>query len=327
MIFRIFIAVCLSACLGAQERPCLSPSGDYILAKDLARAIPEFATVPASKILASAPMAGGKRIFRPGEIRGLAAQSGTKIEPNKVEPNKIELNKIELNNDVCFAWPQAVLNRNDVLDALRKSLNRSDANVEIIDLTTDRAPQGQLSFPLAGLGTPASLEQPVPVLWRGEVMYTDTRRFSVWARVRITAPVTVVFAVEKLEAGHPIGAGQVRAEIQQRFPALKNKVIAIDQIAGMVPTRTISPGAELRPDNLSRPNEVNRGDLVAIEARTGRVKLAFSGRAESAGHMGDLITVRNPDTQKIFQARVCAHDRAIVEPDSVQGNGYANESR
>lgn len=311
MIARVFIVVSLSACLGAQERTCLTPSGDYILAKDLARAIPEFAAVPAGKLLASAPMAGGKRIFRAEEIRGLAA-------PNKIEPD----------NDVCFAWPMTVLNRNDVLDALVKSLHRSDAKIEIIDLTTDRAPPGQLSFPLVGLGTPASLEQPVPVIWRGEVVYGDSRHFAVWARVRITEPVTVVLAAEQLEAGHPIGAGQVRSEIRQRFPALKNKIVtSIDQIAGMVPTRTISPGGELRLDNLFRPNDVNRGDLVAIEARSGRVKLAFSARAETAGHTGDLIAVRNPDTKKLFQARVCAHDKAIVEPDSVKGNGYGNEPR
>jgi flagella basal body P-ring formation protein FlgA len=223
------------------------------------------------------------------------------------------------------------LSRNDVLDALRKSIHNSDARIEITDFATDRAPRGQLDFPLAGLGTPASPEQPVPVLWRGEVVYGDTRRFAVWARVRITAPVTVVVAAEKLPAGHAIGASQLRTEIRQRFPAIKSEVTAINQVVGMLPLRSLLPGAELHLESLSWPNDVNRGDLVAIEARNGGVKLAFSGRAESAGRTGDLITVRNPETQKIFQARVCAHDKAIVEalvePNSPKGDPYGNESR
>lgn len=312
-MIRFLIAVCLSTGLSAEERPCLSPTSDYILAKDLARTIPQFAVVPAGKVLAPAPAVGGKRIFRLEEIRSFAAQSGTRVELN-ADPE----------NDVCFAWPLEPLNKNEVLDALRKSLNSPDgnsaANVEITDLTADRVPRGQLNFPLSGLGTPASLDQPVPVPWRGEVAYTDTKRLPVWVRVRVVAPVTVIVAADRLERGHPVSATQLRTGIVQRFPSLKNKLTSIDQLVGLIPDRTFSPGAELRVENFSKPNEVNRGDLVAIEVHSGSVKLAFSGRAETAGHTGDLIAVRNPDTQKIFQARVCAKDRAFVESGTVQGN-------
>lgn len=312
MMIRVLMAVCLTTCLSAEETPCLSPASDYIVASDLARAVPEFAAAPSGKTLAPAPIVGGKRIFRTEEIRSLAAQTGIKLQPGA---------------DVCFAWPLSPLNRNDVLEALRKSLNNSAATIEITDLTTNLVPHGQLEFPLGALSSPASLDEPIPVLWRGDVLYTDTRRFPVWARVRVMAPVNVILAAEKLEAGHPIIAGQLRSETRQRFPTLKSQVTSIEQAIGMIPLRSLSPGTELRLDNLSRPNDVNRGDVVAIEARNGSVKLAFSGRAESAGRTGDLIAVRNPNTQRIFQARICAHDKAIVESDFVNGNGYGNESR
>ncbi len=305
-VTTLCLALCLPPSLAAQESPCLSPSGDYILARDLARAIPQFGTVPPEKILSTAPAIGGRRVFRSEEIRRLASQSGAKFDSN---------------DDVCFAWRLAPLNRSEVLAALRKSLNGPGgdpaASIEITDVTADRVPHGKLEFPLAGLGMPASLEQPIPVLWRGEVRYADTRRFAVWTQVRITAPVTVLVAAEKLDAGHPIRANQLRTETKQRFPVLKDKITSIEQVIGLTPLRTVSMGNEVRLENLSRPNDVNRGDLVTIEALSGSVRLTFSARAETAGHTGDVIDVRNPDTRKLFQARVCDKDKAIVEPYSV----------
>jgi flagella basal body P-ring formation protein FlgA len=233
--------------------------------------------------------------------------------------------KVQSIVDVCFAWPLARLNQSVVLAALRKSFNNPDANIEIAEMTTDRVPQGDLNFPLTGLAVPASLDQPVPVIWRGELAYAGNRRLAIWARVRIDAPVTVVVAVDKLEAGHPITSNQLRTEVRRRFPTLKNTITSIEQIAGMIPLRSLPPGAEVRWGNISRPNYVNRGDIVAIEVRSGTVRLAFTGRAESAGRTGDVIVVRNQETNKTFQARVSAKDKAIVEPGSAKEDGY--ESR
>jgi flagella basal body P-ring formation protein FlgA len=241
-------------------------------------------------------------VFRADEIRWLAAQSGFTVAPD---------------GDVCFAWALAPLNRTDVLRALRKSMNARGgdpaADIEITEIAIDRVPSGQLDFPLDGLGKPATLEEPVPVLWRGQVLYGQNRHFAVWARVRIVAPVRVLVAAEKLEAGRLISAAQLRSETRLRFPELKSKSATVDQVIGTFPVRTLSEGAEIHLENLSRPNDVNRGDLIVIEAQRGSVRLVFSGRAESAGHTGDLIAVRNPDTQRIFQARICARDKAIVE--------------
>jgi flagella basal body P-ring formation protein FlgA len=303
MMKRVMLAVCLPACWGAQERPCLSPSGDYILARDMARAIPRFGKVPPEKILSPAPVVGGKRVFRSDEISHLASQAGAPIETG---------------DDVCFAWPLERLNRSDVLAAMRKSLNGPGgdpaATIEITDMTADSVPPGELEFSLGGLGRPASPDQPAPVVWHGEIRYASTRRLAVWARVRVSAPISVIVAAEKLDAAVPIRALQLRAEIKPRFPVLNSKPATIDQITGMTPLRAVPEGSEVRLENLSRPNDVNRGDLITIEALSGSVKLTFSGRAETGGRTGDVISVRNPDTKKIFQARVCAKDKAIVEP-------------
>jgi flagella basal body P-ring formation protein FlgA len=79
-------------------------------------------------------------------------------------------------------------------------------------------------------------------------------------------------------------------------------------------------------DNLARPNDVNRGDLVDVEVRFGAAHLALTGRAESGGHVGDTVTVRNPDSSKLFQALVASAGKVIVAPPGTQitaGEGFS----
>jgi flagella basal body P-ring formation protein FlgA len=53
--------------------------------------------------------------------------------------------------------------------------------------------------------------------------------------------------------------------------------------------------------------------MVHVEVRIGAAHLALTGRAESAGHVGDTIAVRNPDSSKVFHAMVEAAGKVIVE--------------
>ena len=106
----------------------------------------------------------------------------------------------------------------------------------------------------------------------------------------------------------------MRSEIVEGFPGNDASVLTADQIAGMLPLRSVSPGSEIRQENLARPNDVNRGDLVRVDVRIGAAHLALTGRAESAGRVGDMVAVRNPDTSKLFQALVEGTGRVLVAP-------------
>jgi flagella basal body P-ring formation protein FlgA len=69
----------------------------------------------------------------------------------------------------------------------------------------------------------------------------------------------------------------------------------------------------MRPADVTRPNDVNRGDLVRVEVHMGAARLALTGRAESAGRLGDLVPVRNLDSSRVFEARVEGKDSVIVQ--------------
>jgi flagella basal body P-ring formation protein FlgA len=93
----------------------------------------------------------------------------------------------------------------------------------------------------------------------------------------------------------------------------------IEQLAGMTPIHSISGGSELRPELLAPPNDINRGDEVHVEVRSGAARVALTARALSGGRSGDTISVRNPESNKTFQARVTGKGMALVEAGIPKG--------
>ena len=183
----------------------------------------------------------------------------------------------------CFERAMEPLDRSRVLEAMRAALAIPDAHIELSEMSLYAVPRGRIEFDLGRLGTPASPEQHAPVLWRGDIVYGENRRFAIWARVRILARRTQVVAAEDLKPGRPIEPSELRAVSQESFPAPLKPPPEIGQFTGMLPVRTIPAGAVLSPELVSRPNDINRGDLIEIEVRAGAARLALTARAESAG--------------------------------------------
>jgi flagella basal body P-ring formation protein FlgA len=285
-------------CVLAQT-PCLSVTGDQILGSDLARAVPAFAHISPNSPLAQAPTPGNTRVFHLSELQSIGARFSIPISSPQ---------------EVCFRFETQPLNADRVAEAMRNALQIPDARIEVLETSPATAPAGTIEFTRENLGVPAASDSKTPVPWRGDVVYAGSRRFPIWSKVRISAPIGRLTAMEALRPGVTIKPDQVRMEIVEGFPQPASRMVSTDQLAGMTVLRPIPAGAEIRQENLTRPNDVNRGDTVLVEVRFGAAHLALTGRAESAGHRGDVVEVRNPDTSKVFQARVEGPDRVIVGP-------------
>jgi len=288
----------------AQVPVCRTVEGDRIQANDLSAVLPEFRTVPAETLLAQSPLPGSTRTFHSPEILALAHRFGIVLQSAP---------------DTCFEWAMQPLDRSLVVATMRESLQIAEARIEIADMIASKAPQGRIEFPLSRLGAPASQEQPAPVLWRGDVIYGDNHRFAIWARVEIAAPCRKLMAVESLKAGRPIEARQVRATTASCFPVPGKDLSSVVEVTGMVPLRAVPAGAELRAEFLAPPNDVNRGDTVRLEVRSGGARLALTVRAVSGGRSGDMISVRNPESNRVFQARITGKGTALVEAGVPKG--------
>jgi flagella basal body P-ring formation protein FlgA len=241
-----------------------------------------------------------QRIFHPPELRRIAQE-------NHLDG--------DISEDVCFAWSLAVPTQDSMLAAMQKTLDGMNAQIEILEQCQAAAPAGELSFPLSGL----SAFSDGPVVWRGYVTYGGNRRFSTWARVRIAVKGSRLVATEALRQGETIGADEVRVETYegplQRDKALTN----IQQAVGMVTTRPIAAGAEIRESEIAIPSEVSRGDTVEVDVQVSSAHITAEGIAEESGRRGAVITVRNVKTGRKFRARIDGKDRVSVLPGSSAG--------
>jgi flagella basal body P-ring formation protein FlgA len=295
----LFTLVFLAPLAFGQQAPCITVDGDQITGKDLALALPVFKSIPARTSIATAPPLGGTRVFHLPELQAIGMRFAVHIDSAP---------------DVCFSLLTEPLSQDRVMLAMRESLGIPEATIEISELSTASAPRGRIEFPRDRLGRPASADQSLPVLWRGAVVYAGNRRVPISAKVWITAPVVRIVSVENLRQGAPIQANQVRREVTESFPPAIATAPALDQVVGLLPIRSINAGAEVRPENLVRPNDVNKGDMVRVEVHIGSARLALNGRAEGTGRVGDFIAVLNPESSRTFQARVAGRDSVIVEP-------------
>ena len=287
----------------AQEPACHSVEADRIRTA-ISRPPPEVPAAPPETLLAQAPLPGAQRVFHDSELRMLAHRYGIALPATA---------------EACFEWKLAPLDRAAALAAMQDALAVPEAKIEIDDLISDNVPPGRIEFPLSRLATPSPTGPRTPVLWRGDVIYGEGHRFGIWARVGITAPCKRLVAAENLRAGKPIEARQVRTAAATCFPVGAKPPLAIDQVAGLVPLRPIAPNTELRADLLAPPNDVERGDTVHVEVRSGGARLTISGQAVTAGRSGDLISIRNPDTNKTFPARVTGKDTALLDLSASKG--------
>jgi len=303
---RLCILLLWFACFTPAQTPkCVEVEGDRILARDFAVSLPGFGQVPPETRLAPAPQPGMRRFFRSFELVALAQRYSVEIDPDAT---------------LCFERQTEMLDRDRVLEAMRLALPLPDLKIEIVETSLYPVPRGRLEFRRESLATPASPLARTAVEWRGNVIYGDNQRFGVWARVLISAPMPRVVAAEALLKGEAIGAGQVRVETADRFPIAGDVAQTVDQVTGRAPLRAVVLGAEIHLSQLMLPPDVNRGEMVEVEVRSGAAHLAFTGKAETAGRSGDMIVIRNLSSNKIFQARVDGKGKAFLDAGRAMGN-------
>lgn len=305
MKFRALVVLGWTAWFApAQEPSCRPVEGDRILARDLAAALPEFRSAPADAMVGQSPQPGGRRTFHAPELHALAHRFGVALSAEQ---------------DICFEWPSEPLDHARAIAAMQQALEAPGATIDMKQTSADRVPKGRMEFPLSGLGTPSPNGPRAPVLWRGDIVFGDGLRFAIWAQVEISVPCQRLAAVENLKAGRPIEARQVRATASTCFPVPGKPLPTVAQFTGMSPIHFISAGSELRPELLAAPNDVNRGEAVHIEVRSGAALLVLTARAVTGGRSGDTISVRNPESNKTFQARVTGKGTATVDTGFPKG--------
>jgi flagella basal body P-ring formation protein FlgA len=280
MISRILLVTFCSIGFAAE---CVPVAGGRILARDLARAMPAFAGLPPEMALGYAPAPGSRRVYSAAELRRLAESHGLTVDPGV---------------DACLVRPAGTLTRELVTAAMQLTVPK--AHNEVLELSRQPVPPGELRFPISGLSVAPASEPDSPRVWRGQVRQLGQDDFPVWAKVRILVSGTRAVASEALLPGRRIERSQIRLEAYEGAPGMSDPA----QIVGRAPRRPISAGTAIEGGLLEEPQEVLRGERVRVEVWSGQARLLLEGEAQSSGRHGETIGVRNPATGKVFSAKV-----------------------
>jgi flagella basal body P-ring formation protein FlgA len=286
----------LAAPLGAAA--CLPIVADRITAADLARTMPAFAAAPGSEVLALTPAPGLRRSFSAVDLERWARRHG--------------LSESKFSGGVCFEWPVAPLTETAIMAALRASVGNPDARLELREFSRQPAPPGELEFPRGGLMVPARWQPGEPLIWKGRVKYAERRSFSIWARVVVGVRGKRVVAKRDLAAGKVIAADEVTLEDRERLPFSAPDFDQLDQVVGRIPRRYIEAGKTIPATVLGEPRAVEKGDRVAVEARSGAMKLTMEAVSESGGRTGERVMLLNPSSGKRFPARIEGKRKAVA---------------
>jgi len=304
MALPLFLAVVPQAV--PPQDGCLPVKDDRIYARDVAAAVPAFASIAADFALGYAPAPGVRRVFKGAALEKLARNQGATQEITA-----------EAMPDVCFERAMATLNAGDILAAMRGAWpgpnGSMDMRVELRSFSPQIAPHGEVVFPRTGLQLPAASDPQAEVLWRGYVVYGNNRRFGVTARARITTTTTRVVAVADLSAGAPVREDQVYLESFDTFALDDRPARHLDEVVGFVPRALIRSGSTILRSQLGRAPEVVKGDVVRVEVSAGAARLMLEGRAQANGATGATILVKNLASGKDFRARVTGKGKVSVQ--------------
>ncbi len=275
---------------------------DQIVASDLVKALPAFAKIPGDAVVGYSPAPGARRVLEFPELEAFARRYGTTAPPDA---------------KVCVEWRLRPLTEADVRSALRDALNVSQARIDILAISATTIPEGKLLFPLSGLSASHVADPNAAVTWRGNVLYGDTRKFSLWVRIRASASMTRVVATELILPGQTITESQVRLETYESFPLQEGIARNVDEVTGRVLRRAVQAGMPVYRTDLSAPFLVRRGDLAKVTVISGGAQLSLDAEANGSGRQGDIISLTNPRTGKVFRGRIDGKGSVRVTPGPV----------
>ena len=86
-----------------------------------------------------------------------------------------------------------------------------------------------------------------------------------------------------------------------------------DDLIGMIAKRNIKPMMYITQSSVSKPILINKKDIVDIVYVKGNVMLQGTAIALESGGKDDLIKLKNPDSNKVFVAKVLDKNKAVIQ--------------
>lgn len=148
----------------------------------------------------------------------------------------------------------------------------------------------------------ASLELPTGASAHGTLRLTG----------RAVATLQVVTLSHAVDRGTVLKEGDVVVERRPRAEVSREALTEPERARGLAVRSNLQAGAILRAADLTKPEIVQRNDMVTLSYTMPGLTLSVRGKALDGGAEGDLISVVNEQSKRTLQAVVTGPGRAAI---------------
>jgi flagella basal body P-ring formation protein FlgA len=264
-----------------------------------------FDQLDAETFIGFTPFPGTERVLSSHDIFLAGARYGLFFPPGAPAPS------------VCVRRAVRRLSAEEVRSALMTALGVPDIQLEILEISSQLVPPGQLDFRHEELNRPRNGNPQVPVIWRGRLIFDGRHGLAVWARVRMAVNRESTVAAEEIPVGSVIRSNQVRIVSGLQFPTFEsslNSPSSVGQIVGKRARRALALGERITTGVLEDPKDVFRGETVRVHVVDGGTTITLDGIAQSSGNKGETIVVHNPSSGKNFRGVIEEQREVVVHP-------------
>lgn len=131
---------------------------------------------------------------------------------------------------------------------------------------------------------------------------------------RYDALVQVPVLTRRLHSGDVIAAEDVVWQLEPEHRLRKGTVQSSRDLIGKTPRRVISEKRPIRDSEIVAPVVMAKGAMVQLQFKTANMEIRTTGQALTDGSMGELIRIRNNDSNLVIQALVTGPNSAEVNP-------------
>ncbi len=139
---------------------------------------------------------------------------------------------------------------------------------------------------------------------------TSTPDKKGWVVVELKKYAVVPVLTRPLKIGDVITEDAVTTEMRL-MQSYQDTMMDVKSVVGMQAARFLTAGQMLASRDLKREQILRKGQMVKAIFGADALEISISAQAEEGGAVGDVIKVKNLDSQKMFAAKII--DRGIVK--------------
>ena len=290
----------------ARTQASLPSKRTKITLKDLFRDSNKATDAYLSKIvIGNAPPVGEKRIFT-----RMAVSSLLRPHVKSLTKSLLAKPRIVLPDQIIVETASSTFSKEGVASQLKKHWADlcGSYEVDIVELVLPNIDGGYLSYKM-------DLKDELPrgsfsLPLRVQVQNARPKIYWISGMAEIYQQVPVL--QKSVHLGDIISESDV--EYQRRnVTYLNNGIPPKDQLNGQRVRRFLRAGQILWSSDIDRPKAIEQGDIVKVVVDGGAYNISIMAQALQSGYVGDSVTVKNPETNKVFTAKVSAQGEVTIQ--------------